>query len=56
MNGYITLIRIFYVLICIVFVVRLVVRLFVGLFLVRHVLNRFNVVQHQRLKQVGKKK
>ena len=36
-------------LISVVLVEGLVVRLFVGLFLVRHVLYRFNIVQHQRL-------
>ena len=40
------ILRVFYVLICIVFVVGLIVRLFVGLFLVRHILYRFNIVQH----------
>ena len=41
-------------LISVVLVEGLVVRLLVGLFLVRHVLYRFNIVQHQRLKQAEK--
>ena len=53
MNGYI-LIRIFVMLISVVLVEGLVVRLLVGLFLVSHVLYRFNIVQHQRLKQAEK--
>ena len=53
MNGYIFDTDIV-MLISVVLVEGLVVRLFVGLFLVRHVLYRFNIVQHQRLKQAEK--
>ena len=53
MNGYIFNTDIV-MLICVVLVEGLVVRLLVGLFLIRHVLYRFNIVQHQRLKQAEK--